>query len=122
MCPTESLLKDLPALPCSLVLENSFPGVLSTNSLTSWSLTFLKLSFLILCLSSIPQECEVHHCMITTASSPDVTHLFTCVSEKQVQYCICPSGAVYYLAQEVIFDAFQEPWLTALLFQQMQGD
>ena len=52
----ESLIKDLPSLPCTLVLEDSFPGVFLINSLKSWKLAFLKSSFLALlftCLMSL---------------------------------------------------------------------
>jgi len=38
----ESVLKDLPALFCSLIPEDLFPGVLLTNSLKNWKLAFLK--------------------------------------------------------------------------------
>jgi len=37
-----SVLKDLPALFCSLVLEGGFPADLLTNSLKSWKFAFLK--------------------------------------------------------------------------------
>ena len=50
--------------------------------------------------------------MVTTAlavSNSDVTNQFSCVGEQKVQYCILPGGAVYYLAQEVILNTFQEP-------------
>lgn len=48
----KSILKDLPALFCSLVPEGSFPGILLTNSLKSWHFTFL--GFISTCLS-LPQ-------------------------------------------------------------------
>jgi len=38
----ERVLKDLPALFCPSVSEDSFPGVLLDNSLKSWNLAFLK--------------------------------------------------------------------------------
>lgn len=39
----EGILRDLPALICSLVPENGFPGVVLNNSLNSWKVAFLKL-------------------------------------------------------------------------------
>lgn len=48
--------------------------------------------------------------MITAAqaaSNPVDTNQFTHTGEQQLQHCIPPSGVVYYLAQEIIFNAFQ---------------
>jgi len=42
-------------------------------------------------------------------SNPDVTNQFICIGEQQVHNCIPPGGAFYYLTQEVILSAFQEP-------------
>ena len=42
-------------------------------------------------------------------SNPDVTNQFPLIGVQQVQHCIPPGGAVYYLAQEVILNTFQEP-------------
>ena len=85
-------------------------GVLLTNSVKSWKLTFLKCCILVLfCLSWISQEHELHHYMITTAqaaSNPHVINQFAYTGEQQAQYCIVPGGAVYYLFQEVVFSAF----------------
>ena len=59
----------------------------------------------------ITQECELHHCMVTTfkaAFISDVTNHFTSTGEQQIQYCI-PHWWGSLLAQEVILSAFQEP-------------
>ena len=59
----------------------------------------------------MPQECELHHCMVMTAPAAfnsDITRQFTWVGEQQVQYSIPPGGAVYYLAQKVTLNIFQE--------------
>ncbi|KAK4829022.1 hypothetical protein QYF61_001797 [Mycteria americana] len=45
-------------------------------------------------LSHIPQDCELHQCVITAAqaaSNLDVTDELTCIGDHQVQYCN-PSG------------------------------
>ena len=51
-------------------------GVLLTNSLKSWKMAFLKLSFpILLSVCLIFLMCAIHHCMVTTAqaaSNPDV--------------------------------------------------
>ena len=38
-----------------------------------------------------------------------VNNLLTCIGEQQVQYCIPSGGVAYYLAQELILLALQEP-------------
>ena len=44
-----------------------------------------------------------------TASNPDVTNQLICIGEQQVQYCISPGRAIYYLTQEFVLSAFQDP-------------
>ncbi|KAK4827968.1 hypothetical protein QYF61_022670, partial [Mycteria americana] len=59
LCSMESVLKDLPALFCCLVpegkLEVRFPKIQGPD--------------FTLCLSHIPQDCELHQCMITAAQA-----------------------------------------------------
>lgn len=92
---------------CSVPLSfwTDFQGFLLTNSLKSWQLALLKLSFLIIlfaCLISLQSLATTAH----TVSNPYVTNQFICTEGQQVQHCNPP---VNYLTQEVILDTFQEP-------------
>jgi len=67
--------------------------------LKSWKLAFLKFRVLTI-ISLIPQDCELHQCMITAAkvaSSLNVTEDLPCICEHQVQYCIPWGKGVNYL-------------------------
>jgi len=80
-----------------LSLRTISQGVLLINSLKIWKLGFLKSRVLIiLCLSYIPQECELHQCVIIAvqaASSLHITDKPTCIGDHQVQYYIVSSRA-----------------------------
>ncbi|KAK4826361.1 LOW QUALITY PROTEIN: hypothetical protein QYF61_007955, partial [Mycteria americana] len=109
----ESVLKDLPALFCSLVPEGSFPEETIDEHLEELEFCFPKIQGpdFTLCLTHIPQDCELHQCMITAAqaaSSIDLTDKLTCVGDQQIQYRIPSARAVYYLAYAVILNALQE--------------
>ena len=78
MCPKESYLEDLPALLHSLVLEDRFPKDFVDLLPEELEIDFpkIKLPDFTLCLSNIPQEFELHHCLVSStqaASNPDVT-------------------------------------------------
>ncbi|KAK4816375.1 hypothetical protein QYF61_016279 [Mycteria americana] len=83
----------IPTLPGSVPIL--FPGYLSLLPLPGPDFT--------LYLTHIPQDCELHQCMITAAqaaSNLDITNQLTCVGDQQVQYRI-PSdynGEVIWLS------------------------
>jgi len=58
------------------------------------------------------QDCELHHCMVSTAqaaSNSGVTNRFISIGEQQAQYHLLLGGVIYYLAQEFILDTLQNP-------------
>jgi len=74
----ESVLKDLPAVFCSLVSEGSFPGALCDQLLEQLEFCFPKIlgTDFTLHLTHICQDCELHQCIITAAyaaSNLDIT-------------------------------------------------
>ena len=110
----KAFLKIYQVCPAPLSLRTDSQGILFTNSLKSWKLAFRKLSLLILFFACPVSLRSVNSAifMVSTdqaASSPDVTNQFTGLVEQQVQHCIRPAGAIYYLAPVVILNTIEEP-------------
>lgn len=83
----ESFLEDLSALLSFPILEDSFLGIFFDWLPKQMEIGFSKIKQLnfILCLSNIPQEFELHHCMASTAQTASIPHVingFVCDGEQ----------------------------------------
>jgi len=93
LCTEKNFLRDLPVPLHFLVPVDRFPRGSVGQLPEDLKVTFpkIKLPDFTLSLPDIPQDCELHLCMVTTAptaSHPDVTNQFTITGEQPVQHCI----------------------------------
>ncbi|KAK4823759.1 hypothetical protein QYF61_006055 [Mycteria americana] len=120
----ESVLKDLPALFCSLVPEGSFPGGPIVLEQLEFCFPKIQGPDFTLCLTHIPQGCELQQCprLAPILTSP-ISSLALVTVRSSIAYPLGGLSITWLkklslMHSRSVLDCLQ---LAVLLFQQMLG-